>query len=184
MNPLAELVNHLHLKAALKAPVVAGEAVAKAAVDTAEVATKAAGSVSTISKDIGDVVSFMEAIAKPTLVVADDIIKYTPDAVKVANVLLPEYAVLEDAAGTAVIDAVTLLKNGIIMTQQKYAGATPGAATNTAKKTDVLTTFGPAVNTILTTAGIKMPTGRLGNMVDALVQMLNSNIVPVTPATA
>jgi hypothetical protein len=184
-NPFAELVSHLHLKAAIKAPVDAAKAVETAGSAVGGAVKDVASGVSTVASAATSVISFMEALEKPTLTVVNDIIQYTPDAVKIANVLLPEYAVLEDAAGAGVVDSMTLLKNGIMLVQQKYATAPKGQATNDAKKAEVMTTFAPAVITMLGAAGVKnATTTRVGNMVDAIVQMLNSNVVPTSVLSA
>jgi hypothetical protein len=145
-------------------------------------AAKSTGGVlSGLEKDTVKVLSFMEALEKPALVVVDDIMKYTPDAVHIANVLLPEYSILEDAAGAGVVDAMQVLKNGIILVQQANASLPKTAATNDAKKAQVMADFAPSVIALLTQSGIKTATTtRVGNMVDAIVQMLNSNVVPVT----
>lgn len=177
-NPLAALVNHLHLKEIAKAPVSVVEGVAHVGAQAATATAHAA--VSAVK-----VVSFMQHIESGGLTVADDIIKYTPTAVAIANAVLPEFTLLEDASGAAVVGAMTLLKNGIIMVQQTHAALPSGDLKNTVKKTAVMVTFAPAVLTILNQAGLNVNENRVSKIIDAIVQILGSNAVPVpVPAPA
>jgi len=170
-NPLAALVSHLHLKDAVKVvPVVSGAAVK---------------GITTVAKEVPKIATDMESVmvhvAKYATVGLDDVQKYTPDAVHIANVLFPEYTLLEDTAGALVVNACGLLKNGILMIQQKYAVTPKTPETNAQKFADAMVTFGPVVMSLLTMAGLNVNDTRVGKAINAIVEMLGANMVPIAP---
>lgn len=163
-NPLEALIKDLHLKQVVHAPVAATEAVAHV-----------------VAKEAPKFVSVMVHVEQNTTVALDEIQKYTPKAVAIANVVAPEFALLEDAAGVAVVGACGMLKNGILLIQQKYANAPKGPTTNAAKFADVMATFSPIAMSIMNQAGLHVDDTRAGKIVNSIVEILGANLVPVTP---
>jgi hypothetical protein len=123
--------------------------------------------------------SFMSHVTKFCNIALDDVIKYTPEADIIANAVAPEYKLLEDVAARGVIAGCTLLKNTIVLTQQKYAGAAKGDTTNQTKLADAIAAAGPAALLLFQQAGLKVDDARLTNIISAIVQIMKSNQVPV-----
>ena len=157
-----------------QAPAISGATAVHA---TATEPVKAQPQESTLQKVEGGFVHVMQWITGAGKVALSDIIAYTPDAVDIAEMLLPAYKQLESGIGQMVVQACQLLLTGIVNAQQKYAADAnvPGAQ----KSQDVLLSVGGTVISILGLAKIGSATQSfVQGLIDAIVAILKVRPAP------
>lgn len=125
--------------------------------------------------------SIMSWIGKEEKIVYADIVKYAPPVAKIAELIFPGFAVQIAAGENTVIDATTLIQNAVLMVEQKYAASGAATGTGVQKSAEVLTLAGPAVTSLLATAGVKnASTTYVQSLITAVVSILNITAAPAT----
>jgi hypothetical protein len=164
---------------------VPGSLLTHAATTTATPAKPASASTShnpltSIEHGFEHVMSWITGAGKVALA---DIIQYTPDAEELATILLPEYKTLETGVGNMVVQGCQLLLTGVINAQQKYAS--DANATGAQKSSDVLTSVGGTVQSILGLAQVGQASETyVQKLIDAIVAILKVRPAPTTTAAA
>lgn len=119
-------------------------------------------------------ITFLEAVGKDFAKGLGFAVKAAPELSALAALLYPPAVALIPAVTTA----LNLVQHTIIAVEQKYAASGIQNSTGTQKAADVLAIVGPAVTSLLTTAGVpNVDTTYVGNLTTAIVSILN-----VTPA--
>lgn len=95
--------------------------------------------------------------------------QYAVPAEKLAALLFPEAAPGINAA----IDATTLIQNAVLLVEQKYAASGVQSGTGAQKLEEVVLLAGPAVSSLLATAGFTPSTDYVQKIVSAVVAILN-----------
>ncbi len=118
-----------------------------------------------------------------------DAVKYLPAAATLASIIFP-------AAAAPLAEAVSvtdLIQNGVATVEQKYAASGVQSGTGAQKSAEVLTLTHSAVTTLLATpavaselkaAGITVNSDYIGNLISAIVGILNVQGVTGTASVA
>jgi hypothetical protein len=131
--------------------------------------------------------SLLEAVGKDFEKGLTDAVKYLPEASALVALIFPPAAAPLAAATTV----AGLLQNAVVMAEQKYAAAGVQTGTGTQKAAEVLQLgenavtellAEPAIASVLSKAGITVDSTYVGNLVNAVVGILNVQGAPAAVA--
>lgn len=114
-------------------------------------------------------VSVMEKVGHDIKVVFADVLKYLPAAGVVAAAIFPN-----NATALGVVTSVELIRNAVVLVEQKFAALGTPTGTGPQKLAEVLGIVGPAVTQLLAQEHINVDQAELTNIIDAVVADLNA----------
>jgi hypothetical protein len=115
-------------------------------------------------------IGVLETIGKDFIKGLEFALKYAVPVEKLVALLFPAAAPL----GNAIADATSLIQNAVLLVEQKFAASGVQSGTGPQKLAEVLTLAENAVTSLLSSTGIKVSTGYVSNLVNAVVAILNA----------
>lgn len=113
---------------------------------------------------------FLEAAGKDFEKGLGFVVKDAPELTGLASLIFPGAAAVAAPATLA----LTLLRNSILLIEQKYAAQKIQAGTGTQKAADVITLAGPSAIALLNQAGVPSADNNfIGDLIKILVGLLN-----------
>jgi hypothetical protein len=103
-------------------------------------------------------------------------VAYAIPVEKLVATLFPAAAPV--VAGLA--DATSLIQNAVLLVEQKYSAAGVQSGTGAQKLAEVLLLAGPVVTQLLGAAGVTASSAYVQNLVNAVVAILNVQVMPAT----
>lgn len=125
-------------------------------------------------------VGTLEAIGKGFLKGLNWALEYAPAAEKLVGVIFPQ----TQAVMPEVIDATLLVRNSVMLVEQKYAASGKQSGSGKEKMADVVALVGPTVVTLLKKAGVQADDVYVQNIVSAVVAVLNVQQAPAAATAA
>lgn len=114
-------------------------------------------------------VSVMERVGHDIKVAFLEVVKYLPAAGVIAAAI---FTTNPTAAG--VVTSVELIRNAVVLVEQKFAATGALTGTGPQKLAEVITLVGPAVTQLLTQEGMKVDQTQLTSIINAVVADLNA----------
>lgn len=114
-------------------------------------------------------VSVMERVGHDIKVAFLDVVKYLPAAGVIAAAI---FTTNPTAAG--VVTSVELIRNAVVLVEQKFAATGALTGTGPQKLAEVITLVGPAVTQLLAQEGMKVDQTQLTSIINAVVADLNA----------
>jgi hypothetical protein len=124
--------------------------------------------------------SIMDKIGTDCLKALSFVEKYLMPAAGLAAIIFPA----QTAAITGVVTSIDLVQKAVATVEAKMAAGGAATGTGIQKLADVLSIVSPTVTQLLTAEGIKVDTGQLTSIINAVVAILNVQQAPLeAPAT-
>lgn len=128
---------------------------------------------------VHDVVGFFEWIGKHLEMALKDVQPYLVPAEKLVALLFPSVA----PAAVGVGNAVSLIQQGVVLVEQKYAALhLPTSTPDAVKIADVVQLTAPTVKAELAKEGIHYNDAQVANVVSAVVAVLKAKGAPTVTA--
>lgn len=124
--------------------------------------------------------SILEAIGKGFAKGLAWAVTYAIPVEKLVATLFPAAA----PVATGLADATSLIQNAVLLVEQKYAAAGVQSGTGAQKLAEVMLLAGPVVTQLLSEAGVNAGSAYIQSLVNAVVAILNVQVMPAATAAA